>query len=452
MNRIMSGLLLSALAAALAACGGDSSSSKSEEKIIEVVPEACKGFVGSDAEAIVAIAMKSALGKKLFHDKNLSLDGNQSCASCHNPEKGFIDDRPNLSSQGSASPAGSLGDNEHSIGDRNAPTAGYAAFSPHFKCGTRQRVASQRTSKIGDYEGFLGGQFWDGRAANLKGQAGGPPTNPGEMNMPSKASVVERLKENDEYVSAFENLYAANILEDVEAAYEAMTESIAAFETFDKAAFFPFDSKYDRSLLLGDEAYEYPVGSKAGFGKTLFFSSDLTCAACHQLREIGNKGEVFTSFEYHNIGTPENKTLRNTLGNNVAVGAIDEGLFLNPAVTSENEKGKFKVPTLRNIAVTAPYMHNGVFNELETVIKFYQHAKRRANGQVGVAGELINPETGLEWQAPEVNQNLANNLLGGNDINLDDKDVEALECFFLSLTDARYEHLLDATKVANCGL
>ena len=51
-----------------------------------------------------------------------------------------------------------------------------------------------------------------------------------------------------------------------------------------------------------------------------------------------------------------------------------------------------------------------------------------------------------------MNQNLANNLLGGNDINLDDKDVEALECFFLSLTDARYEHLLDATKVANCGL
>ena len=69
-----------------------------------------------------------------------------------------------------------------------------------------------------------------------------------------------------------------------------------------------------------------------------------------------------------NIGVPVNESLRSFNG----ITALDEGLLKNPAVTEDSEKGKFKVPTLRNIAVTAPYMHNGIFNELETVIRFYQ--------------------------------------------------------------------------------
>lgn len=426
----------------LAGCGGSSDSNK------EVATGVCSDFSGTKKETISNLPEKSVLGKALFHDQDLSFDRTQSCASCHNPANGFVDTRPNNSRLGNLPPAGSLGDDQSSIGDRNAPTAAYAAFSPHFGCGTRARAASQQTSGIKDYEGFIGGQFWDGREDDLKGQAGGPPLNPAEMNMPSKAAVVDRLLENSVYVASFEDLYGVEIFNDTDAAYAAMAESIAAFESKDKEAFYPFDSKYDR-FLAGD--YEYSVISKAILGKARFFSSDLTCASCHQLRKLGDKGEIFTSFEYHNIGVPVNTKLREV--NDVT--ALDNGLFNNPAVKNdENQKGKFKVPTLRNIAVTAPYMHNGIFNELETVIHFYQHAKEKAlNIKTGAAIKVVNnPETGLPWGDAEITQNIEHDLLGKNQVNLDEKEVEAMVCFLMSLTDARYEHLLDPVKVESCGL
>lgn len=407
------------------------------------------GCGGSSSDSTLQLKTKAELGKQLYNDTSLSFDRTQSCATCHNPEKGFIDDRLNDASQdvgnGLVASAGSLGDNKVSIGDRNAPTAAYAAFSPKFHEGTRARAASQQTSGIKDYEGFLGGQFWDGREDDLKGQAGGPPLNPDEMNMPSKSAVVERILENPDYVEAFQRIYDTSIFDNTDKAYAAMAESIAAFETTPE--FYPFDSKYDRSLA---GKYEYSVISLAALGKTRFFSSDLTCASCHQLRELGNKGEIFTSFEYHNIGVPENTKLREVNG----VTALDNGLFNNPAVKSEAEKGKFKVPTLRNIAVTAPYMHNGIFNELETVIHFYQHAKEKAlNIKTGAAIEVVNnPETGLPWGDAEINQNVEHDLLGKNQINLTDTEVDAMVCFLMSLTDARYEHLLDPIKVKSCGL
>jgi cytochrome c peroxidase len=426
MNKVVAGMVVAGLVSALmTGCGGESSNDS------------------------VDLSTKALLGEQLFSDKNLSFNRTQSCETCHNPESGLSDDRDNTGIAGTPY-AASLGDDGVSFGDRNAPTASYAAFSPTFSEGTRERSASQQTSGVEDYEGFLGGQFWDGREADLAGQAGGPPLNPIEMGMPDSASVVERLQENSEYVEAFEYLYSDDIFDDVDLAYAAMAESIAAFETNDAEQFYPFDSKYDR-YLLGD--YEYPVTSKAIYGKVLFFSSDFTCASCHQLQEIGEKGEIFTSFEYHNIGVPINTELRIANGTTDSTpDYVDEGLYLNSSVDNETARGKFKVPTLRNIAVTAPYMHNGVFQELDTVIRFYEHAKTRALGVEDTVGNETNPETGLAWAEPEIADNIETDLLGSNDTALDDDTVEALECFFLSLTDAKYESLLDADQVTDCGL
>jgi cytochrome c peroxidase len=97
-------------------------------------------------------------------------------------------------------------------------------------------------------------------------------------------------------------------------------------------------------------------------------------------------------------------------------------------------------------------MHNGIFNELETVIKFYQHAKDRVLNVAPGTGANINPETDLPWGPAEINENIADDLLGGNDVNLDAAEIEAMVCFLMSLTDARYEHLLDQNKVQACGL
>ena len=149
----------------------------------------------SDSGSLPEIESKQLLGDALFHDTNLSKNGTQSCATCHSPENGFSDSRDADGVQGNTPYAASLGDDGTSFGDRNAPTAAYAAMIPEFQEGSRSRNGQQQATH-GTYEGYLGGQFWDGRESNLMGQAGGPPTNPLEMGMDDKSAVVSVLKEN----------------------------------------------------------------------------------------------------------------------------------------------------------------------------------------------------------------------------------------------------------------
>ncbi len=359
-------------------------------------------------------ATLEGLGAALFFDENLSRNRNQACATCHAPEAGFADPRPN-GLDGPAGRAASLGDDDSSIGDRNAPTASYAAFSPKFHR---------------DREGhFVGGQFHDGREPDLEGQAGGPPLNPVEMGMPDKASVVERLKENEEYLSGFRLLYGADIFDEPDRAYRAMTEAIAAFE---RTEFFsPFDSRYDR-YLRGE--VEFTPDEE--LGRTLFFSQQFTnCNLCHQLRQRpGMEKETFTNYQYFNIGVPVNKALR--AANGKGQGFVDHGLLENGAVDDAVEDGKYKTSTLRNVAVTAPYMHNGVFTDLETVIRFYNKYNSRAKSAA------INPETGEPWGEPEVAATIDMKKLTEGPA-LDDRRIKALVAFLKTLTDQRYEHLLD---------
>ncbi|TCP39882.1 cytochrome c peroxidase [Rhodovulum marinum] len=346
-----------------------------------------------------------ALGERLFFDTNLSANRTQACASCHNPDYGFADPR------GMASP----GDDGVSLGDRNAPTASYAALIPTFH--------------RGEDGGWIGGQFLDGRAATLEDQAGGPPLNPIEMGMPDKASVVARLREDPAYVAAFSALYGAGVLEDAEAGYAAMTRAIAAFERSE--TFAPFDSRYDR-WLRG----EVELTQQEDLGRLLFFSQQFTnCAECHKLSETEmDPAETFTDHSYHNIGTPENRALRKM--NGVPLGTIDPALLDNPGVDDPAQRGKFRTPTLRNVAVTAPYMHNGVFQDLRTVVLFYNTYNTQ------VEARKINPETGETFGPPPVPETVSLEELEIGPA-LDDQRIDALVAFLKTLTDARYEHLLD---------
>lgn len=353
-----------------------------------------------------AITDRTALGERLYFDPNLSRNRTQSCASCHNPATGFIDKRPNASEG-----AVSLGDDGHSLGDRNAPSAAYARFSPAF---------AQDENGV-----WHGGQFLDGRAADLAEQAGGPPLNPIEMNMPDKAAVVERLRENSAYREAFPRLFGADVFDDADRAYAAMTQSIAAFEQTE--TFAPFDSKYDR-YLRG----EYQLTDQEELGMTLFFSDQFTnCNLCHQLKPLPSvAGETFSNYQYHNIGIPPNPAVRALNGS--APDHIDHGLLQNPAIDDPAQDGKFKTPSLRNVAVTGPYMHNGVFRDLRTVILFYNKYNSRS------AKRQINPETGENWAAPEVPGTLSLKELETGPA-LDDKRIDALVAFLQTLTDQRYE-------------
>jgi len=371
----------------------------------------CSGNTADSVESDAQLTRaKQLLGQQLYFDTSLSKNRTQACSTCHDPQSGFVDGRDN-----GVNGAVSLGDDGHSLGDRTAPSAAYAMFSPEF-----------HMNKDGKW---VGGQFWDGRANTLADQAAGPPTNPIEMGMASKEETAQRLKENPEYIKQFEAIYGAEILNDAELAYKAMAESIGEFEKTEYFA--PFDSKYDR-FLRG----EYQLTKQEELGRTLFFSQQFTnCNQCHQLKtSLRADGETFTNYQYHNIGVPANNALRKV--NGVGVDTVDPGLLNNPLVTADKEKGKYKVPTLRNVAVTGPYMHNGVFQDLRTVVLFYDKYNSRASRR------QINPETGIAWRAPEVESTLSLKELEHGPA-LDDKRVNALVAFLETLTDKRYEHLLE---------
>ncbi len=349
------------------------------------------------------------LGQSLFFDTNLSKNRTQSCATCHNPNNGFVDARSTLAGQ-----AFSMGDDGHSLGDRNAPTAAYAMFSPPFR----------KTDK--GY--YIGGQFLDGRETDLEGQAGGPPLNPIEMGMPDKASIVIRLQENPDYVIALQTYFGADIFDNTKDSYRAMAKSIAAYERTE--VFAPFDSKYDR-YLRG----EYEMNRDEELGRLLFFSQQFTnCNLCHQLHKSPIAAqETFSDYRYYNIGVPTNVAGRKH--NGVPVATVDHGLMGNPAVADAAEDGKFRTPTLRNIAVTGPYMHNGVFADLRTVVQFYN----RYNSKAEI--NKINPETNAPWGKVVVRETLATKELTHGPA-LDAERIDALVAFLKTLTDARYEDLL----------
>ncbi len=351
----------------------------------------------------------AGLGRTLFFDTNLSINRSQSCASCHDPGQAFSDSRDN-----GVSGAVSLGDDGVSLGDRNTPGTTYAFLIPEFY--------------KNDKDEYVGGYFLDGRAATMVDQAAAPFVNPLEMAMPDVAAVVDRVRENPSYVESFRKNYGESIFLDSDKAFRALTESIVVFER--TVLFAPFDSKYDRSLRG-----EYELTNEEELGRVLFFSQLINCSSCHLLdtREF-SPGEVFSNHRYHNIGVPTNNRVR--AKNGIDVRHRDLGLLENPEVDDPATAGKFRVPSLRNVAVTGPYMHNGVFQDLATAIRFYNRftlSNRKSQ---------TNPETGELWGEPEVAKTIDLELLREGQ-PLADNHVVALVAFLTALTDQRYESLLD---------
>ena len=242
--------------------------------------------------------------------------------------------------------------------------------------------------------------------------------------------MVARLSEDPVYVSAFAELFPGDVLADADAGYAAMTEAIAAFER--TAIFMPFDSRYDR-FLRG----EIELTRQEELGRVLFFSQQFTnCNICHQLQASAvHPQETFSDYRFHNVGTPENLDLRAM--NGVPVGTKDLGLAANPALAGDPAaEGRFRTPSLRNVAVTGPYMHNGVFDDLRTVVLFYNQYNTRSEAR------RINPETGEHFGPPQVAHTLAMDELTHGPA-LEDERIDAIVAFLKTLTDARYEHQLE---------
>jgi cytochrome c peroxidase len=331
---------------------------------------------------------RAALGEKLYFDTNLSNPPGQSCGSCHLPSAGFADpDSDQPTSEGAI--AGRFA-------NRNSPTVSYANQIPEF------------SFVVGGLGGghYVGGQFVDGRASTLELQALAPFLNVLEMNMGSESAVIDQIKLS-EYAAEFETVFGTAALDDSGTAYQQVSQAIAAFER--TAVFSPFNSKFD-AVQNGTDIFTVAEQN----GRNLFNGKG-NCARCHGTG-IGNP-EVFSNFEYRNIGTPANAanpflTLDSSLNSD---GATFVDLGLGSALNEAAQNGKFRTPTLRNVNKTAPYMHNGVFNTLTEVVNFYNR-----RDVVGIT--------------PEVNQNVDN---GGNigNLNLTDDEVQDLVAFMQTLSD-----------------
>lgn len=396
----------------------------------------CMGLIISAAsQARPNFDAEAHLGRLLFNDKNLSLLRNQSCASCHSlrpvadpnlgeplASPGFVDPRNVL--LGSAVSEGSLPQQQ---GRLNAPSIGYAAFSPFFHWNADEGL-------------YIGGQFWNGRANNLAAQAAEPFLQAHEMAMPSAWAVVSRLKENRRYRHGFMQLYKIDLDSipayeaapsqlpppaGVYSAYTRMTEALAAFQ---QSRFFNrFTSKFDFYLAGMTELSEQETQGLAIFNDP----ERGNCAACHpSAPALAPDGSLlpplFTDFSYDNIGVPRNMTIPGNPEPDLGLGGRSDIAARDPA---GQQIGKHKVMSLRNIAITPPYAHNGVFPDLLSIVHFYN-----TRDHLGWVPDNLDPGFGkLGWPKPEISANLNTEELGN--LGLSAEQEAALVAFLKTLTD-----------------
>ena len=301
------------------------------------------------------------LGKKIFFDESLSSSSNQSCGSCHDPASGFAD--PDVSSDNPVSE----GSETDRFGDRNAPTAAYAFFIPAFSQDVATTPAPDNT-----VSNYRGGQFLDGRRQDLTEQAKDPFLNPVEMNNADAAEVVGKVKIAS-YANDFITIFGSGAFDNIDTAYNNIAIAIAAFEASDEVN--AFSSKFD-DVMTGTASFT--ASEKRGFD---LFKGDAKCANCHTIPETGRV--LFTNHRYYNIGTPANSKNPAVMANS---GFIDNGVGGNTTVIDAGdaltEAGKFRTPTLRNVELTAPYMHNGVFQTLDEVVAHYDFKMQNATAEV----------------------------------------------------------------------
>jgi cytochrome c peroxidase len=398
-------------------------------------------FVGTVA-AQTALAPEEQLGKSIFFDENLSINQNQSCATCHAPEWGWTGTDSAVNAGGAVYEGSIPG----RFGDRKPPSSAYATQSPIFSA---------------DKKGlFIGGNFWDGRATGEKlgnpaaDQAQGPFLNPVEQALPDSACVVYRVCTAMSYPVTFEEVWGAGACAitwppDIDAvcaaegttvalspedrvrsdmAYDNIALSIADYEASPEVN--AFTSKYDQTYTG-----KVKLNKQEQRGYALFRGKGM-CHRCH----ISNDQEaLFTDYTFDNLGIPQNP--ENPAG--VAPDFVDPGLggFLKNAGYPEDvymaEWGKHKVPTLRNVDLrpdeesVKAYGHNGYFKTLEGIVHFYntRDVKSTCPGAYTEA-EALAADC---WPAPEVAETVNTDELG--DLGLTPEEEAAIVAFMKSLSD-----------------
>lgn len=382
------------------------------------------GGVAPDERSLTPLEL---LGKRVFEDASLSRPAGVSCASCHDAKKAF------QGNNGSSVPAVARGSLPTSLGKRNTPSIMYESFAPPFGFIDEKDEETGKVEKIP-----AGGQFYDGRARDLLAQVEGPMLDPLEMNAPSKRFIVDAVQ-GGAYADLVRQVYGDEIFADPDAAFEKLAQAVVTFES--TARFHPFASKFD-DYLSGDA--QLTALEKKGFD--LFKDPKKgNCLACHAGKEESRNPQdwLFTDFTYDALGGPKNKAIPTAAKPDFAG---DLGLCARPGLAEaapagfkvESVCGAFKVPTLRNVAVTGPYLHNGVFDRLRDVVAFYatrdtdpgRWYPKDARGKPQKFDDL--PRSAHE----NVNVDEAPyDRKPGQKPRLSEKDVDAIVAFLETLTD-----------------
>ena len=313
---VLTGILLTCMADAMAA-----------ENVTLGLPAIAPSSTNPAQEQI------TALGKKLFFDARLSRDGTISCTTCHKPELAFTDGR--------SLAKGTAG----RVGTRNAPTLLNVAFN---------------TS-----------QFWDGRRQTLEAQALDPLVNPREQGLPDDEALLKIIRHDQDYVELFRIAFS---VEPTAIRPEHVGRALAAFERTLLAG----DSPFDR-FQFGGDLKALSAGAQRGL---LLFQGRAGCASCHI---VGKESALFTDNDFHSVNVglqriaPRLAELTTRL-----VKARQAGTSLDQTVLSEEDLaelgrfavtlnpadiGKFRTPSLRNVALTGPYMHDGSVASLRDAVE-----------------------------------------------------------------------------------
>ncbi len=300
--------------------------------------------------AVAASPTMAALGRTLFFDKRLSADGRISCASCHQPERAFSDGRALAQGIGGR------------LGTRNTPTLLNAAFN---------------TS-----------QFWDGRRVTLEEQALDPFVQPREHGLSSHRALLDRLRRDGAYLKAFRAAFPRDAATNAGAnagaiQIEHVGRALASFERTLSAAGSPFD----RYRYQGEESALAPAAKRG----LLLFQGRAQCASCHV---IGPENAIFTDNQFHGLSVGLSRIAQRLPA--LTTGLVQmrgQGKPLDQAVLSDEDVaelgrfavtlqpadiGKFRTPSLRNVALTAPYMHDGSIATLEEAVEleiYYRSAE-----------------------------------------------------------------------------
>jgi len=324
---------------------------------------------------------KIALGSTLFNDKRFSSTGEVSCATCHDPAKAFTDS-PLRTSEGI----------NKLTGTRNAPTVVNAAYSAT--------------------------QFWDGRSADLEDQSQHPFVNPVEMGLKDHEPILKIVRSDAAYGDMFRKAFG---IEPAAITMDHVKKAIATFERTIVSG----DSPFDRWYFGGDKS----AMSEAAVRGFKVFLEDGRCVSCHTIEQ---DHALFTDNRFHNIGVGMNRIqdrvpeLAPKFLEAKAKGMdVDVKVLTDPdsselgrfAVTDGlDELGAFKTPTLRNIAVTAPYMHDGSLKTLRDAVVHYN------NGGVTNKGDKVNDF-----------------LSGGiRELNLEEQQIDDLVAFMEALTSPQH--------------